>query len=312
MGVSESDIHDVASSVKTLLQSDETKRYLHGLLFTFYSDFVPPDGDTPGISQAVLGDYFSLGLTKELRHLERKLERKKELDEKDGERLQKLPAEIHKIKDAANKRNNTIAHKGGRTKALIPDLIVETIEQKATVVLAYYYHWLVKHENTDEEIEQLRNEWARWVRAKPGPNAEPLGLQFFLGECANVGRISKKAHKRVRKWIKELGEKIEPVSSEKPLSGESLPELPELHGRTLRWVGRTYELTPNQTKVMAVYVKQYKQDPDSALRGPDQCKRVGIYQTQLRKVFDDGSRPAWELFEQTKRGWYRLKKPSPQ
>jgi hypothetical protein len=219
VGISKSDIFDVASAVKTLLQSDENKRYLHGLLFDFYSDFVPPDGDTPGISQAVLGDYFSFGLTKELRRLERKKEQKKELDEKDRERLQELPAEIQKIKDAANKRDNTIAHRSGMTKALIPDLIVETIEQKATVVLAYYYHWLVEHEHTEKELQQLHEEWPKSKPppvppdAKETPVPTAIGFQFFVDECSEVENIILRGHQRVEKWVNEVTESCEQAVS---------------------------------------------------------------------------------------------------
>ena len=224
MGISKSDIFDVTSAVKTLFQSDENKRYLHGLLFEFYSDFVPPDGDAPGISQAILGDYFSLGLTKELR----RLERKKELDEQDVERLQELTEEIQKIKDAANTRDNTIAHQSGRTKALIPDLIVETIEQKVTVVLAYYYHWLVEHENTEKELQQLHEEWPKSKPSLPPPDVKDIpvpvaiGFQFFVYECSQVPKVSPKNHQRVEKWANDVAEALPKQSAGREADHEKM------------------------------------------------------------------------------------------
>ena len=314
MGVSESDIHDVASSVKTLLQSDETKRHLHGVLFAFYHDlfefyrnYKPTHDDSSEERKAVIAEHLVRPQTKEIEAIDLK----KKPTSKDVKQKQELESWIKDIQEAASQLSGTSDMRGGRVKALIPDLIVETIEQKTVVILACYYHWLVDSEENSDELEQLRNEWARWVRAKPGPNAEPLGLQLFLGECANVGRISKKAHKRVRKWIKELGEKIEPVSSEEPLSGESLPEL---KGRILHWVGREYSLTDIQAKVMAVYVKEYLRDPEATLKGADVLKleQVDSSQTTLSHIFGKGKHEAWVLFEQTKQGFYRLKKPSRQ
>jgi|GEM_PF-4171080 len=216
----------------------------------------------------------------------------------------------------------------GIESRILPDLDTHLFDDSRAaraVILACFY---VYHYDSMSERLNAGFHWRDTVRelTRKGENAYPVRYLFFSWDLQWVPFVDKRNVESLHGWVQSLGATIarnyipgippplgpvpkEDEPADEPVSSESLPEL---HGRTLRWVGRTYELTPNQTKVMAVYVKQYKQDPDSALRGPDQCKRVGIYQTQLRKVFDDGSRPAWEVFEQTKRGWYRLKKPSPQ
>jgi hypothetical protein len=208
VGISKSDIFDVAIAVKALLQSDETKSYLHGLLFDFYSDFVPADGDIPGIPRAVINESLIREQTKEIE----KLNREKKPTEEDIERKRELQSEIPELQKAVSQQGETIAHKGGRAKALIPDLIVETIEQKATIVLAYYYHWLVDHENTEKELQQLHEEWPKSKPppvppdAKETPVPTAIGFQFFVDECSEVPNIILIGHQRVEKWVTEIAE----------------------------------------------------------------------------------------------------------
>ena len=210
MGLSESDISEVASAVKKLLQSDENKKYLHGLLFDFYSDFVSADGNVPGIQRTVITDFLLRERTNQIKTLNRE----KNPTEEDIKRKQELQSEIQGIHELKRLQEDTYAvvHKATRTKALIPDLIVETIEQKATVVLAYYYHWLVEHESTERELQQLHEEWPKSNPSLPPPDVKEIpvpvaiGFQFFVDECSEVKNIKIDGHKRVEKWVNEVTE----------------------------------------------------------------------------------------------------------
>ena len=197
-------------------------------------------------------------------------------------------------------------------------LFDDSLAAKMVILSCFYVYHYDRMAETIDASYHCRDLIRDMLRK--GENKFPVRYLFFQWDLRWVPFVDRRHVDRLFSWVQNIAANAAPEYLKKISNGSSgddlvkspaqTQELPVITGSILFWEDNSYVLTKNQKKVMEVYIKLYTSDPDAVLKGVDVCQRVDVLQTQLRKVFDDGSRPAWELFEQTKRGHYRLVAPS--
>jgi len=211
VGLSESDIIDVVRMVEDWLRSRETRRFLHSFLFDFYRDYKP---------------LLELGSRKNnvVEHMKRPQLKAIEAIDREAEpttydvHIKAKFEEVNQMIDEECESLKAVMVKEADAKRLIPDLIdVRTIQQKAVIALAYYYHYR-DPDNFSADSEARKNLVREWPKSKvsdTSPDAEEIpvptaiGFQFFVEECSQVPNISQRGHKLVEKWVTEVTEACE-------------------------------------------------------------------------------------------------------
>ena len=155
---------------------------------------------------------------------------------------------------------------------------------------------------------------ARYVGKKPDL-VKHFQYEIWKHQVRGVKNIDSKQEEVLFQYIDDVKDHFgihapKDRSSKEYSSGGTTLGHPELKGNLFRWGDEEYPLTKNQTKVMKRYIKEYKHNPESLLKGKTVLDdpNIDIFIKQLSKVFDGN--PVWKFFDQPKKGYYRLKWPT--